>query len=292
MSIADRIAGVQSFDAAGFVPFTCAGVRVGLVRRDHLATLAPFTGVVTVSSSGVAVAEALRTVDARIAAFARMLGALRDAGVLRGWRDERYAVVTGFGEAPHFAMERAAARMFGVATFAVHVNGFTGRGANRAMWVGTRSASKPIDPGMLDNLVGGGLSSGLSLSATLAKEGYEEAGLDAARMATALPIGSLDVCRAVPEGLHAETIFAYRLELPEDVVPRNTDGEVAAFVRLPVAEVAEMLRGDAPFTADAALVACAGLLAEGALTDREAALISGRLAGPVPDGSAAGRPAS
>jgi 8-oxo-dGTP pyrophosphatase MutT (NUDIX family) len=217
-----------------------------------------------------------------------MLAALRDAGVLRGWRDERYAVVTGFGAVPHFAMERAAARMFGIATFAVHVNAFAGRCASRSMWIGTRSASKPIDPGMLDNLVGGGLSSGLSLSATLAKEGYEEAGLDAARMATAVPIGTLAVCRAVPEGLQVEKLFAYRLELPENVVPRNTDGEVAGFARVPVSEVAAMLRGDAPFTADAALVACAGLLGEGVLTDGEAALVSGSLAGPVADGSGDG----
>lgn len=278
MSIADRIAAAQSFDAADFVPFTCDGMRVGLVRRDHVALLARFPGAVTASPSGVAVAAALRTFDARSAAFARMLAALRDAGVLRGWRDERYAVVTGFGNPPYFEIERAAARMFGIGTFAVHVNGFTGRGAGRAMWIGRRSASKPIDPGLLDNLVGGGIASGSSLAASLVKEGYEEAGLDAARMATAVPAGSLGICRAVPEGLQAETIFVYRLELPENVMPRNTDGEVDGFLRVPVAEVAAMLRADAPFTVDAALVACAGLLREGTLTLEEAGLVSTRLA--------------
>ncbi len=43
------------------------------------------------------------------------------------------------------------------------------------MWIARRSPTKPIDPGMLDNLVGGGLAAGLTVAQTLVKEGWEEA---------------------------------------------------------------------------------------------------------------------
>jgi hypothetical protein len=44
--------------------------------------------------------------------------------------------------------------------------------------------------------------------------------------------GLLQVCRAVPEGLHCEILHAYDLELRDDFMPRNTDGEVSEFVCL------------------------------------------------------------
>src|SRR5918992_1459821 len=70
-------------------------------------------------------------------------------------------------------LERAAARPFGLTTYAVHLNGISFDENN--MWIARRSAAKPIDPGMLDNLVGGGISAGSSLEETLVKEAWEEA---------------------------------------------------------------------------------------------------------------------
>jgi hypothetical protein len=73
-------------------------------------------------------------------------------GFIPGWRNERYRI------ADAFEIERAAARPFGLTTQAVHLNGIAGD----RMWLARRSPSKQIDPGMLDNLVAGGISAGFS----------------------------------------------------------------------------------------------------------------------------------
>ena len=43
------------------------------------------------------------------------------------------------------------------------------------MWIARRSPAKAIDPGMLDNLVGGGVAAGQTITTTLIKEAWEEA---------------------------------------------------------------------------------------------------------------------
>ena len=59
----------------------------------------------------------------RTAALERVARALAATGKLTAWRDERYAVAPDFGAPPWFLLERAAARYFGIRTWAAHVNG-------------------------------------------------------------------------------------------------------------------------------------------------------------------------
>ena len=57
----------------------------------------------------------------------------------------------------------------------MHLNGIAGE----RMWLARRSPTKQIDPGMLDNLVAGGISVGFSARDPLVKEAWEEAGIPA-----------------------------------------------------------------------------------------------------------------
>ena len=119
--------------------------------------------------------------EARSRAMAGVVRELARTGVITGWRDELYAIRSGLdeSEAPLLNIERAAARAFGITSHAVHVNGVVITGAEPAMWIARRSLSKAIDPGMLDNMIGGGVPAGLSVRETLVKEAWEEAGLTA-----------------------------------------------------------------------------------------------------------------
>ena len=177
-----------------------------------------------------------------------------DEGLITGWRDESYAVVTDFDAQPLFHIERAAARFFGTTTYAAHANGYCGSGAACEMWLARRSATKPIDPGMLDNLVGGGMSAGVPPLQTVVREAHEEAGIPESLASNAVAGGTIRLLREVPEGVQSEIIFVFDLELPREFQPHNEDGEVAEFRRVPVSEVVEMLRGDADITLDASLV--------------------------------------
>jgi 8-oxo-dGTP pyrophosphatase MutT (NUDIX family) len=252
MGVVERIARARAFEAGRFVAFEIDGVAAGHVRRDLAEHLNAFPDVF-VAGSRIRFRASLSDSERRSAAMADVARRLAAEGLLSPWRDELYAIGAPSSAMPWFHLERSAVRFFGFAARAVHVNGLSAGG--RSMWIAQRSADKAIDPGMYDNLVGGGVAAGLSVAQTLVKEAWEEAGIDPALAATATFAGRLQVLREVREGLHAETIEAYDLMLPDDFGPANQDGEVAGFRSLTLAEVAGELESDAPYTADAALVA-------------------------------------
>jgi 8-oxo-dGTP pyrophosphatase MutT (NUDIX family) len=126
------------------------------------------------------------------------------------------------------------------------------------MWIARRSATKAIDPGLLDNLVGGGIAAGEAPAQTLVREAWEEAGIEADRAARAEPAGTLRIERVVPDGVQRETLFAYDLWLPSDFVPANRDGEAGGHRLLSWNAVAVILSAEAGpdvMTVDATLVA-------------------------------------
>jgi 8-oxo-dGTP pyrophosphatase MutT (NUDIX family) len=136
------------------------------------------------------------------------------------------------------------------------------------MWIARRSASKSIDPGMLDNLVGGGVAAGIGVAETIVKEADEEAGIPAPLARNARHAGTVEVLRLQPDGLHRETIHVHDLDLPPAFVPTNRDGEVAGF-RLVTAEEVALIAGNDKgadvMTADASLVVADWLLRTGAI---------------------------
>src|SRR5262249_54489703 len=113
----------------------------------------------------------------------------------------------------------------GVRTYAAHVNGFVAAAGGVKLWFARRSAAKAIDPGMLDNLVGGGIAAGASVADTVVRESWEGAGIGAAIARPAQPPGALRLKRALPDGLQDETIYIHDLALSAEFRPANQDGE-------------------------------------------------------------------
>jgi len=261
-----RLAAVLAPPIGEMWPWIVDGRVVGALDPPRALALARFANVFTVGAREVRFAPHLTDAASRTAAAASVARALADEGRLSAWRDERYAVGAATGGSPLFLLERAAARYFGIRTFAAHVNGTTRRDGDTAMWIARRSPRKAIDPGLLDNLVGGGIAAGATVAETVAKEAWEEAGLPAVLARTARPAGTLEIRRAQPDGLQLETIFVHDLDLPNDTVPVNHDGEVAEF-RLVAPEQAARLAanesGPDVVTADASLVIVDWLMRHG-----------------------------
>jgi len=230
-------------------------VTLGFVRRDLLAHLAACRDVLDVAAGAVGLRADLVSYADRSEAMAAVAARLAACGVLTPWRGELYEIRAGEGERPSFCLERSAVRFFGFRAQAVHLNGLVRHAATVRMWIAQRSADKAIDPGMYDNLIGGGIARGLSVEQTLVKEAWEEAGIAAPLAQQAQGAGMLEVCREVADGLHVEVIHVYDLWLPPEFEPCNQDGEVAGFRALAPDEVAAELSQDAPYTIDAALVA-------------------------------------
>src|SRR4051812_7037225 len=148
-----RLAAALAPPASPIVPLVIDGSIAGRVTRSRVQRLARFSDVFEVAGEAIVFVSALADAPARTCAMAGVARQLAAEGALTPWRAERYAVSPSFGAAPWFELERAAARFFGIHTYAAHVNGLVRTRDGVRMWVARRSADKAIDPGMLDNLV-------------------------------------------------------------------------------------------------------------------------------------------
>jgi len=248
-------------------PFVVRGVTAGFVddaRAERLARFGP--GVFDVDADRVALAAGLRDERSRSAAMADVARTLRSEGALPGWRDELYRIAATFDAEPLFHLERGAARYFGVRTYAAHVNGIVRTPRSTSMWLARRSLAKAIDPGLLDNLVGGGISADLSVRDTVIKEAWEEAGIGQALAATAQPAGTVHLLRYLPDGLQRETVFVHDLALPPGFQPVNQDGEATEHRLVDVMDAARTIAVDAgpeEVTVDASVVVLDFLIRNG-----------------------------
>jgi 8-oxo-dGTP pyrophosphatase MutT (NUDIX family) len=264
-----RLARALAPPAHVYVALRVDGHAAGWIRADRVERLTARSDVFHVNSDGIAFLPALRSAQQRSAAVADVARELAAEGALTAWRDERYAATPAFGAPPWFELERAAARYFGVRTYAAHANGLVRDAGGVTMWIARRSPAKAIDPGLLDNLVGGGIAAGATVAATLVKEAWEEAGIPAALATKARLASRLHIRRDQPDGLQRETIFVHDLWLPAGFVPTNQDGEAVEHRRVALREAAVLagneVGGDV-MTADASLVALDALLRHAAIT--------------------------
>jgi len=180
--------------------------------------------------------------------FTAVAQAARTQGLLGHWRDECFEVVVPSTAVPLFELERAAFRLFGLRSQAAQL---VARRPDGAMWVARRSASKAIDPGLLDTLVGGGVAVGETPWQTLLREAQEEAGIAPALLADAHSSAVFEVLRRVPQGVQYELVHVFQLSLPNAWQPVNADGEVAEFLCLTPVALARALR-DGLFSFEAA----------------------------------------
>jgi 8-oxo-dGTP pyrophosphatase MutT (NUDIX family) len=258
-----RLAAALAPPRDALVPLDVDGGRVGELTPPRARRAASFDDVFVLDGDRLGFVRSLDDAGKRTAALERIARTLADDGALTAWRDERYEARASDAHPVAFLVERAAARYFGIRTHAVHVNGLCDADGGAAMWIARRSATKAIDPGMLDNLVGGGIAAGASVEDTLVKEAWEEAGIDAATARGARSAGMVQVRRLQPDGLQHETIHVHDLWLPRGFVPANQDGEAVEHRLVPLRALPELLaNADGPdaLTADASLVALDALL--------------------------------
>jgi len=184
------------------------------------------------------------------AALARIACWLREEGLTAPWRDEALDVASDDGHVVG-TIERAAVRVLGIRTRAVHLVGV--RAGNGGIWVQQRAFDKATDPGQWDTLMGGQVGAGESIAATLRRETLEEAGLELDALGAILRAPSLTIRRPVAEGYMIEDIEVFRALVPAGLDPVNRDGEVERFECLGQTELVARLAAGA-FTLEAALI--------------------------------------
>jgi 8-oxo-dGTP pyrophosphatase MutT (NUDIX family) len=183
---------------------------------------------------------------------------LIDTGHAPGWRHEDLEVRAD-PDAPALAcIDRSAVRVLGITTYSVHLNGWT---ADGRLVVAQRATHKRVDPNYWDNLAGGMIAAGESVRTALAREACEEAGVDVDAMVVHAG-ARIAVRRPIPEGVLAEVVNVFDVELPAGTQPQNQDGEVARFeVRTVPAVLVAIEHGE--FTVEAALATLDSLARRG-----------------------------
>ncbi|MES2941609.1 MAG: NUDIX domain-containing protein [Pseudomonadota bacterium] len=181
---------------------------------------------------------------------------MSEAGLAGAWRNEQLAVCDTQGQRLG-TVERAAVRPLGIRTLAVHLVGLSPDGR---FWVQQRAFDKANDPGLWDTLMGGMVSAADTTETALARETWEEAGLNVSKLQQLHYGGSLTTRRPAHDGGGAgyvvEQIDWYCCTVPEGLVPDNQDGEVEKFCLMDSAQLLGVLQ-NSEFTLEAALILAA-----------------------------------
>lgn len=199
--------------------------------------------------------------------------------ILKGWRNELYPVY-GPNRELLFSMERAASALFGIVTYGCHMTCYTNKDGEMKIWVPQRSPNKQTYGGYLDNSVAGGIATGETSFESLVRESMEEASLSEDLVREKVKcVGTVSYFhirdrRAGGETrlLQPEIQYVYDLELPEDVVPKPGDNEVAEFHLMSVEEVKHGM-SNGKFKPNCSLVLLDFFVRHGVITERDPGFI-------------------
>ena len=253
MTYLAKIEQLNSADLAAYRPLILDGDPVGLIWRDNLARLRDH-GLDLRDDGDRLIWYAPADFAARNAILAELAQALAAEGYVRGWRNEQLPLLANLHRPVRALIERAAAPVIGVCGYGVHVNGTTTRDGVPHMWIARRAATKSVEPGKLDQLAAGGIPYGIGVFANLIKESDEEAAIPETLARQARPVGIISYTAQTENGIRADTLYNYDLELPPDFRPHNRDGEVDEFLCLPLDEIARLVRDSDAFKQNSAVV--------------------------------------
>ncbi len=273
MSFLRHIRACNRWDPADFLPWQLDGETLGWVRPAFALQICALGLPVCGYGDGHAVFELAGDVlhwraegldqAGRSALLERFCAELHRQDVLPAPQGESYPVTPDRRDQARCVIDRAYAPWFGTRAFGQHLNGYVRVNHGIELWVARRALDRRHYPGYLDNTVAGGLPHGVNARENLRKECREEAGLTVAIADQARPVSAISYCRAARAGLKPDLMYCYDLELPADLIPCCTDGEVAGFERWPVERVMEAVRTTNDFKLNCNLVIIDFLLRHG-----------------------------
>jgi len=270
MSYLHHIQQCNLYQSSHFIPFRVGGLQLGQVKPSFATRLIQISDNFSIENHILNWRPAATGFTALNQSMQALTHQLLEENLLAYFHDELYPVTNGNREQPTFLMDRALVPYFGVAAFGQHMNGYVLRNGEKFVWISRRSQQKRHAPGMLDNLVAGGLPWGLKPEENLAKECWEEAGIPAELAAQAKHVSNISYRRETELGLKPDTMLCYDLELPTDFVPRCTDGEVENFQLMPLEQVAQIVQDSSEFKLNCNLVIIDFLIRHGYITENHA----------------------
>ena len=222
------------------VPWRIGPARVGWLTADMAPRLRPLRRVYRPGDDGLELLAGAG-MEARTGALDEVVAHLAAAGVV-SLRREAFDVRAEPDSEVLARLDRGALSPLGVVSQGVHLNGRVRRPDGLHLWVGWRSKDKSVAPGKLDNLVAGGVPSGLSPMQTLLKEAAEEASMSPALAARARQVSRVSYRMADGPGVRRDVLHCFDLDLPEDFAPVPADDEVERFELWPAERLLRTVR--------------------------------------------------
>ena len=239
---------------AGLVPWRIGSARVGWLTAEMAHRLRSLRGAFLSGDDGLELAAG-EALEARSGALHDVAAHLASAGVV-SLRREAFDVRAEPDSEALARLDRGALSPLGVTSQGVHVNGRVRRPDGLHLWVGWRAKNKSVAPGKLDNLVAGGVPSGLSPVQTLLKEAAEEASMPPALAARARQVSRVSYRMADGPGVRRDVLHCFDLDLPDDFTPIPADGEVERFELWPAVRLLQTVRetSDVKFNVNLVLI--------------------------------------
>ncbi|MES9833199.1 MAG: DUF4743 domain-containing protein [Candidatus Thiodiazotropha sp. DIVDIV] len=212
---------------------------IGYLKEPVWSQLMKWPDYFSMDEAGLHLNPKFNTFESRTELFDEVTTKLVDLKVMTHRHGERYPVTSSGRDSAIATIDRAAAAFFGLRAYGQHLNGFIRSKDGLKLWIARRASDRRIFPDHLDNMVAGGVPHNMTLTENLYKECQEEASVPPTLVNRAIPVGALTYCTETKVGLKPDTLYCYDLELPEEFIPCNSDGEVAEFTLMSVDEVAE-----------------------------------------------------
>ncbi len=265
MSYLDRIKENNNYIESNKIPLYFDGTRVGQVRDDFLKLLLD-SSVFEMKNGILELNSRLQNREDREKALDGFAKEMFSKGITQNYKNEKYPVINKSNN--HFLafIDRSISTLLGTLSFGQHLNGFVNTPDGLKMWIGRRSYTKEYEAGKLDHLVAGGLPFDISPKDNLAKECYEEAGIDKELANRAKSVGLVSYKYEYNLGGKEDIIYCYDLELNENFKPKCTDGEVEEFYLMPIKEVANIVKTTNSFKPNCNLVIIDFLVRHGYIT--------------------------
>jgi 8-oxo-dGTP pyrophosphatase MutT (NUDIX family) len=239
---------------AGLVPWRIGPEQVGWLTADVARRLRSVRNAFRAGDDGLELVAG-DDVEARSGALGEVAAHLASAGIA-SLRREAFDVRAAPGSEVLARLDRGALSPLGVISQGAHMNGRVRRPDGLHLWVGWRSKDKSVAPGKLDNLVAGGVPSGLSPMQTLLKEAAEEASMTPALAAQARQVSRVSYRMTDGSGIRRDVLHCFDLDLPEDFVPAPADDEVERFELWPAERLLRTVRetSDVKFNVNLVLI--------------------------------------
>ncbi|HYI84119.1 MAG TPA: DUF4743 domain-containing protein [Acetobacteraceae bacterium] len=239
---------------AQLVPWSIGSARVGWLADAVARSLRSFRDAFRPVDDGLELVAGAG-VEGRNRALTRIAAHLATAGIVK-LRDEAFDVRAETDSEVLARLDRGALSPLGVISHGVHVNGRVRRPDGLHLWVGWRSKDKGVAPGQLDNLIAGGVPSGLSPMQTLLKEAAEEASMPPALAAQARQVSRISYRMFDGPGVRRDALHCFDLDVPEGFKPVPADDEVERFELWPIERVLRRVRetSDVKFNVNLVLI--------------------------------------